>query len=464
MNVIVVLTDTLRRDHLSVYGTPPWGWKVHTPNIDRFAAESLIFDRFYQGSFPTGPTVQDMLTGQYWFHTLGWSPLPDDVPTLQQVLGDAGYVSMCITDCHPYFYPGANYHRDFTGFEWIRGQQADKYRTSPKHVEPPCDPAKTRQYEKLVAQHLRNTRGRTHESEWFAPRVFQTAMDWIDENAAEHENFFLYVHSFDVHEPWDPPQHYVDLYDPGYEGEEIILPRYDRTGYMTDSELRHCRALYSAEISMVDRWFGKFVDRLDDAGKADDTAVIFTADHGFYLGDHGYIGKHTVLDPKLGWPLYEEIGHCPMFMRIPGQKSARNNTLCQHVDLMPTLLDLTMTPHPTQMYGKSLLPSIDGAEAKGRGIAINSDTLQTDADTRVYSTITDGERTLVYAGANAPPELYDLNRDPRQGKNIIVEEYAEAKELHRRYVAELELIGTVEEKLALRRFWPKVTDIQPSVV
>ncbi len=453
MNIIFVLSDTFRRDHLACYGKPPWGWDVHTPNLDALAERSVIFDRFYQGSFPTGPTVLDFMTGQYVFHTIGWAPIPAGTPTIQSVLGRAGYVSMCITDCHPYFRPGCNYHLGFTAFEWVRGQQGDNYRTAPVHVAPPCDPSKCRDYDKLVAQHLRNTAGRRHEREWFAPRVFQSAIDWLEENAHQHDNFFLYVHAFDVHEPWDPPRHYIDMYDPGYDGDEVILPRYDRCGYLSDAELNHCRALYAGEVSMVDRWFGMLLDRVHDLGLDDDTILAFTADHGFYIGDHGYIGKHTVLEPKKGWPLYDVIGHCPLLLRVPGMEPRRCGALSQHIDLMPTLLDLAGQQAPENIHGRSLAPVLKGEAEAVRNIAINSTSLPTKPDVRAYSTVTDGDYALLYAGDQARPELYDLRSDPAQQHDLIDQDSARAKDLHAQYVNRLDEIGTPADKLALREHW-----------
>jgi len=453
-NLIFILSDSFRRDHLSAYSKPPWGWRIHTPALDRLAGESLVFDRFYQGSFPTGPTVQDFMTGRYCFHTTGWSPLPAGVPTIQSHLGRAGYVSMCITDCHPYFNPGANFHAGFSAFEWIRGQQGDNYRTAPVDVELPCSPDKVRECEKLLVPHLRNTFGRRHEREWFAPRVFQTAIDWLEENNGRSEPFFLYVHAFDVHEPWDPPQYYVDLYDPGYEGESVILPRYDRCSYLSPQELRHCRALYAGEISLVDRWLGKLLDRVNELGLGDDTIIVFTADHGFYIGDHGYIGKHTVLERERGWPLYDVIGHCPLFLRVPGRESGRTDLLAQHVDLFPTIAHLLGLPLPSDTHGVDLVAALDNRARPPRELVVNSVTLPVSEKIRAYATVTDGEYALLCAGDQARPELYRLPSDPGQEENLITQKPQVARDLHARYLEYLETLGTVEEKFILRRPLP----------
>src|SRR5262249_18018599 len=149
-----------------------------------------------------------------------------------------------------------------------------------------------------------------------------------------------YLDTFDVHEPWDPPRWYVDLYDPGYEGDEPVYPRYDRAGYLTEAELRHVRALYAGEITMMDRWVGRVLEKVRDLGLWDQTCIVFMADHGWYFGEHGYIGKHTVLDRRAGWPLYQEVAHIPMLVRVPGLPPGRCDALCQPADLLPTLCEL----------------------------------------------------------------------------------------------------------------------------
>lgn len=286
------------------------------------------------------------------------------------------------------------------------------------------------------------------------PRVFfRQCIDWLETNHDQHDNFFLYIHSFDVHEPWDPPHYYVERYDPGYDGEEVILPRYDRCDYLTEAEMNHCRALYAGEIGLVDRWFGMLLGCIDHLGLRNNTVVIFTADHGFYLGDHGYIGKHAVLDRDKGWPLYNEITHCPLLMRIPDITHRRYTTLAQHVDLMPTICELAGLKPPDAIHGRSLLPILKDENNKVRDLAITSQFLPKKSGLRTYSNVTDGEYALVYAGAEAQPELYHLSSDPREEHNIIDAEPEIARALHNHYIKRLKEIGAHEEIVSLRRAW-----------
>ena len=449
MNIIIIVCDTLRRDFLGYYGND----LMRTPHIDRLASESLIFDNAFIGSFPTIPLRAELLTGKHVFHTTGWAPLEPRQTTLQSYLQEQGYVTAMITDNVQYLNPGMNYHIGFDACQWIRGHQADRWRTYHKPIEFPCDPSKLRQPEMLVVPHLRNNRNRTHEREWHDPQTVQAAIDWLEENYLQ-ERFLLYLDLFGIHEPWDPPQHYVDMYDPGYEGEKVILPRYDYAGYMSDAELRHCRALYAGMITMTDAWLGRLFAKLETLDLWESTAILFMSDHGFYLGEHGFVGKHTVLDRKDGWPLYTTVSHVPLLLKLPGvgatSAGRRVADLVQPVDLMPTLLELGGVSPPDGLHGHSLLPVLRGEDGARRGLAVSSPALSTEPDSLVYSSITDGEWTLVDGGSRAHWELYHLPSDPSQAANLVEEHSQTAERLHYEFIAFLQRIGTADAKLALR--------------
>ena len=445
MNIVVIISDSLRWDCLGCYGN---GW-VRTPNLDRFARECVVFNRAYCGSFPTIPMRADLFTGRYVFQSRGWAPLGPEDRTFAQVLEEMGYVTMMITDTYHLMGAGMNFHRGFKGWHWIRGQEADRYITDPIPVELPCAPEKLRSPEADV-QYLRNTAFRRQESDCFVAQTMKAAADWLERNY-NHERFLLYVDTFDPHEPWDPPQWYVDLYDPGYEGEVVFHPRYDFSDYLTEEELRHVRALYAGEVTLVDKWVGRLLEKLEDLGLAERTAVIFTSDHGFYHGEHSRVGKHTVLDPKRGWPLYEEVAHVPLIIRLPGMKPGRCDALVQPVDLMATILDLAGAQAPEGIHGRSLLPVLRGEREAVRSLAVSSPKLAEDPDTIVYSTITDGEWTLIYGGEAVQAELYHLPSDPHQEWNLISQNRDVAERLHREYVRFLEELDTDEERLRTRR-------------
>lgn len=259
MNVIFIISDTFRWDNLSCYG----GEQVQTPNLDRFAQESYIFENAYLTSFPTVLNRHDTMTGQNVSTFAGWQPLPPEAITLQQVLESVGISTALISDTPHTLQRGFNYQRDFGAFEWIRGQENDHYRSYPREVTLPCSPEKLRLRHNSLTHYLRNVSNRRTEADYFPAQTMTRAAAWLEENADEGP-FFLWVDTFDPHEPWDPPQPYVDRYDAGYQGEEVIYPHYDFwEKSLTPEELNHCRALYAGEVTLVDHWVGQLMDKID---------------------------------------------------------------------------------------------------------------------------------------------------------------------------------------------------------
>lgn len=478
MNVILIISDTLRRDHLGCYGNT---W-IHTPNLDEFANKSIVFDQAYCASFPTVPNRNDVLTGRYTFTYKPWAPLDPGEVTLQNVLNEAGVITSLVVDTPHPFAPGFNYQRGFQAWELIRGQEHDPWKTAPRDVKLPCAPSKLRNPETTVVQYLRNVAWRRKEEDYFVARTMRTASDWLEENY--RERFFLYVDTFDPHEPWDPPRHYADLYDPGYEGEEVIYPRYDRwEEFMTERELEHARALYAGEVTLVDRWIGKLLERAESLGLFSNTMIIVTTDHGFYLGEHGFIGKSWIRGAyHQSIPLYPEVANIPLLIHLPGMESgARIKEFAQSVDLMPTILDFFGCKIPESVQGLSLKPVLEGKETAIRDFVVSSPTISSKAIEIPHptnrSSIYNGEWLLVY-GSQAQriaspevtsmvdslareihifdegpisPELYHLTSDPGCTHNVIDSYPDIAAELHRKYFELIQRAGVPEEHLRFFR-------------
>ena len=178
--------------------------------------------------FPTIPHRTDMVTGKWVYPYRSWTPLPEDETIVGELLTEAGYVTMLVADTPHLMRDGHRFDRGLTGWKWNRGQEGDRAITDALEVKLPSAPEKIRGPERMRANHYRwRQRHWNTERDTFAARTFQDAADWIELNHA-HDKFFLWVDCFDPHEPWDPPQHYVDLYDPGYSGELIDHPPYAR--------------------------------------------------------------------------------------------------------------------------------------------------------------------------------------------------------------------------------------------
>ena len=493
LNVVVVISDSLRRDCLSCYGAPPWAarfpsgiGRVHTPHLDRFAEQALIFDNAYIASFPTVPARNDIFTGRYTWTYKPWSPLSDDETTLSEVLNEAGVLTGIVADTPHPFAPGYNYQRGFQTWELIRGQENDRWRAAPEEIEWPAAAHKLRNPDRTMVQYLRNMHGRQWEEDYFPARTFREAARWLERNH-QRQPFFLHVDNFNPHEPWDPPQYFTDLYDPGYEGDKVIYPRYGYCDYLSEAELDHCRALYAGEATLVDRWFGYFLDRIESLGLLDNTVVLFLSDHGFYLGEHGYIGKVIITDEfQQSIPLYPEVARIPLLAHLPpgmARPGERVRNLVQTVDLMPTICQLFGIPTPPSAQSHSFASVLRG-EARANeenSFVICSPTLshpdievphpttrasvyrdnwllvygaQVDAVTDEETTSTvDSVLRSVKTIEQGPirPKLYNLDQDPCASHDTLSDNRAVAEALHAGFVSFLEEKQVPEKHLRFFR-------------
>jgi arylsulfatase A-like enzyme len=482
MNFILIVSDTLRRDHLGCYGN---SW-IHTEHLDRFASRSLVFDRAYSASFPTVPNRRDIMTGRLTAAYTDWAPLTSQETVLAEVLGRHGYTTMMVCDCPHILENGYGFDRGFDGFEWIRGQESDRWRTSPETPAHACDPGKIRNPDWIQRRHRRNVADRRYERDTFVARTATAACEWLQDNY--RQPFFLYVDTFDPHEPWDAPQWYVDRYDPGYTGQVVDYPRYDYCDYLTPDELRHCRALYAAEVTLVDRWVGRVLQQIEDLGLLDDTVVMLTTDHGFLLGEHGFIGKSLITagaaeqprrpGERTGGglmmsyiPLYEEIVHIPLIVHRPGVNAGRTDALVQPPDLMPTILDLAGIPIPESVDGIPFGPVLRRESDDHRTFAVSAPylanptaavTVVKDPWTAVLTPkrpVGEGGRDKAVDGvtkgtarrAVSADLLFDMAADPQQAADVSAEHPAVLKDLRSALVAELTRVGASEEVVRLWR-------------
>ncbi|GAF97564.1 unnamed protein product, partial [marine sediment metagenome] len=234
------------------------------PALDRFAGQSVVFPHFRIGSFPTIPQRTDMLTGRFSYAYRPWQPLePDDV-VLTEVLASKGVATYCAADT-PHLFRSAQltFMRGFEGFHWSRGSEGDIWWTDyygESDYRPPTGKGRIRLSQRDRARAFKRIwsqgRRRTREMDWTTPQTFQAAIEWLTRNY-RRKSFFLYVDTFDPHEPWDPPRWLTDLYDPDYKGEPYAWAEYGAASQYGKRELRHMQALYAGECTMVDRWFGR---------------------------------------------------------------------------------------------------------------------------------------------------------------------------------------------------------------
>jgi arylsulfatase A-like enzyme len=416
---------------------------VITPNLDRFAKKSVIFDRCYACSFPTMPARADIFTGKWTYTYLGWAPLPRNEKILAENLRNTGYTTVGIVDTPFFVKNGYGYDRGFSDFIWVRGQGSS--------------------YEDVKKQ-------RRYETDYCAPKTLLEASRWIERH--HKKKFFLYVDTWDPHEPWDPPKWYTELYYSGYDG-KIVDPCYwkwrdniNKHKPCSKEDLKVAYASYRGEVTMVDRWVGHLLETIEYMNLMDETAIIFTTDHGFYFGEHGYFGKQMLNYQQ--WkvyrsPLYEEITHIPLLVYVPSFEPKRVESLTSLPELMPTVLNLADIKIPETVQVKSLVPALKGEEVKEKAFVVTThpiynpgeitrevDDLERTMAEPPPSTITTKEWTLIYSSQGEPAELYHLPSDQKQEKNIIDDEPYIAEDLLQKFILRLKKAGT-EERLLDRR-------------
>ena len=416
-NFILIVVDSLRQDHVSFYnkGSPVFEGvrDCETPNIDRFARESMVFTNAYPCGLPTIPVRTELVTGQFTLPHRPWRPLlpsPLDV-TVAEILAREGFINGLVTDTYHLFKPGMNFHRGFHSFRWIRGQEYDAYVSSPprRRVEDYVNENYTEEWKRLVAKCLANTDDFEREEDYFPARVVTEAIDWLEKNRV-HDRVFLWIDSFDPHEPWDPPPRFDTYTDPNYKGPRLILPMGGMaSSWASEEEIRYIRGLYAGEVSFVDYWLGVLFKRLRELGYFENSLIVLTADHGHPLADHGKFLK----GPDR---MYSELLKIPFMVYYPGCEHKVVDALVQFPDVLPTVLDLLgLGNNARSMQGKSFVKVLTGESEEHRDAVIIG---YHEGEDRCVRT---KEWSYIHRPEGQPDELYNLKEDPRETRNLIDE-------------------------------------------
>lgn len=411
MRTVVILMDTLKREMMEVYNKNTW---VKTPNITNFSKEATTFDNHWVGSAPCMPARRDILTGRLNFLERSWGPIePFDI-TLPKVLAEKDVFSHIVTD-HPHYFRlgGEGYVQQFTTWDFYRGQEGDPWIS---RIDDPSFMPKD-YYGKLRRQYQWNrTKWDRQEEEYPTPKTFTAACDWLEDNK-NHDDFFLMVETFDPHEPFDVPDEYMELYDCKYDGPYFEIPNYKEVDVPEDA-LEYINKRYAALLTMTDKHFGRLIKKLKDLNLYDDTLIIVTTDHGYFLGERNYFGKNFM-------HMYNELAHIPLLVRFPKGKMAgeRVNLLTQNIDIMPTVLDYSDIDIPEDVQGFSWKNIVDGKEYKRdyvlygyHGVAVN---------------ITDGEYTYFRAPNKENQPCYEYTCIPTTIRKYLGKDNQEEIEMGR---------------------------------
>jgi len=371
-SVVLYLVDTLRADHLGIYGYP----RATSPRIDAFAREATLFRNAFAQSSWTKPAVASLFTGLLpQAHRVNprEAAIPETLPILPEILRGLGYATFGVV---------ANGNVSST-FGFARGFDA---------------------YE-----HLREgTSGEIHQR---SDRVNQVVFALLDRRPPDRP-FFLYVHTADPHWPYTPPELQRarlagGVANPGV-GYTLSLSGAGRPA----SELRReVSQLYDAEIAFNDESFGKLLEKLHELDPDAESLVILVSDHGEGFDEHGSF-RH-------GRTLFSEEIRIPLVIRFPGG-AARGRVVeatARQVDLLPTILDVIGAPIPPGLAGRSLLPAAIGSGAEPDGTFA-----YLDRGGRVVEAAIERGRKLIrfrVEGRGAPAiGLFDLASDPGETRDL----------------------------------------------
>lgn len=440
-NVLWICAD----DH-APYVCGAYGNKiVRTPNLDRLAAEGVRFERAYCNSPVCTASRQSFLTGRYP-RTIGvtllQTPLPAGEQTLATLLRAAGYDTAAIGKMH--------FNSNLThGFD-LRIDLPQHTRLLREHKPTPLPPG----IEMLPPWRPFRDPARIWLNSSclpFGARDEDMAGTFLAQQAAGYlrqrrdRPFFLMVSFYEPHSPFRFPIEYRGKYKPdqftvpkvGPE-DDVQIPAIFR--HLTEGEKQGILAAYHTSTEFMDKNAGLVLDALKQSGRAADTLVIYTGDHGYMLGQHGRFEKHCCYEPAV---------RSPLLMRWPGHLKAgvprrslgtREDALVEFVDIAPTVLDFCGVPAPAPMQGKTLTPLLRGEVHKHRDRVVVEYAENEEAMIRtprwklIYCT---GKRQRQDGYATGRPlpgrtiRLYDEESDPQERTNLA------GKPEHARLVADL---------------------------
>ncbi|MEP7365433.1 MAG: sulfatase [Acidobacteriota bacterium] len=422
MNIIHIGVDTWGAHHTGCYGHPEY----KTPNVDALIGKSAMFLDAYPQILPTIPARRAIYTGRQIFPSekieqpddtvkiRGWHQLFAEDVTISETLQRSGYTTAFVSDLYHQFKPGKNFTRGFDSWQWIRGQENDRYRTGGRsridlakytHSSQPQQKGRKAQG---IFQYLLNRQDWKKEDDWLSARVFDTAEDWLDDNVTENQPFYLHIESFSPHEYWDPPEDYYRLYmKKDYNGARLIQPP-AITNRMSPLEIEHARALYAGLVSFTDSRIGKFLRKVHQLGLMRNSIIVFVADHGTMMGEQNQLHKGETR-------IREQVTHVPLAIYHPRDNWAGRKIkgYVQHIDLMPTLLDLVGIARPSRVTGESLQPLlVNGGDSRRDWIITGWGE---------HAAIRTPEWTYLTRWSPGPKfeELYDARQDPLELQNVV---------------------------------------------
>jgi len=394
-NIIMISLDTLRADHLGCYGYH----RNTSPNIDELAADSVLFERCYSHSPLTLPSHMSMLTSLYPIsHKLydnsseAGLELDPNINTLADYVREINYLTGAIT-----------------GGGWVSAKFG---------------------FPKGFDSYLENTR----KVNDYPENLFKQAKNWI--NTYKNQNFFLFLHTYEIHGPYSPPSPYNKMFTPedakweSVDPYEILQEKEGQIPELTNKERDNLIALYDGEIRYTDECLIKpLIKMLKETNIYNRTMIILTSDHGEEFYEHqGWLHFDT---------LYEEVLHIPLIIKLPKSQNRKKRirNVTREIDIGPTILDiLNINFSGSHFDGNSLAKMIGNKEKESR-LSIGYKFIPRYNNQHNYvfllqriSAHTEGYKLILNekeSRQESPPfdiELYNLKNDPKEQNNLAAKE------------------------------------------
>ncbi len=422
LNVLFLIADDLNTG-LGCYGHP----LVKSPNIDRLAARGVRFDRAYCQYPLCNPSRASFLTGLRPDHTrvqdnaVHFRKNVPDAVTLPQLFRNHGYYVVRVGKLYHYGVPNQ------IGTDGLDDAPSWEKRINPR--------GRDKDDEEKIFSLVKGQFGGTLS--WLAADGADeeqtdaigaaAAIKLLRERPKDDRPFFLAVGFYRPHTPYVAPKKYFEMYP----ADEIKLPTVAASAAgvpaaaflsskpeqdkMTDDQRREAIQAYYAATTFMDAQLGKVVGAVERMGLADSTVIVMTSDHGYHLGEHGLWQKMSI---------FEGSARVPMIIAAPGMKAQGKSSprLVELIDLYPTLADLCGLPAPTTLDGRSLRPLLDDPMAPGKAAALTQvrrgGGTKGAAEYTGYSLRTERYRYTEWDGGRHGVQLYDLDADPKEAKNL----------------------------------------------
>ena len=425
-NILYLMTDQHRGDCLGCAGNDV----IRTPNLDSIAADGVLFSNAYTSTPSCTPARSGLLTGlSPWHHgMLGYGRVAGQYPfELPQAMRDAGYYLFGIGKMH--WYPQKKlrgYHGllvDESGRAETPGFVSD-YRLWFRQQAPDLDPDATGIGWNDYRGKSYTLPERLHPTTWTGDR----AVEFL-ESYSRPEPFLLKVSFARPHSPYDPPQRFMEMYQADDMPAPYVGDWADRhaphkeppsptlwQGDLGVRQAKESRRAYYGSVTFIDEQIGRILTTLKKRGLYDNTLIIFFADHGDMLGDH-HLWRKTYA--------YEGSAKIPMILKWPrrmGMDRQRGRKLPQPVelrDVLPTFLDTAGAPAPSHLDGRSLLEPIRGRTANWRPFIDLEHSMCYSKDH--WTALTDGRWKYIYYAYDGREQLFDLEKDPCELRDLAGE-------------------------------------------